>query len=90
MKDTTDREILTLLRTEKQADIGELAKQLYVSPSTVRRKLAAMQEKGLVTRIHGGVKIERRIRFFSEFHFPFASELLGKEKDRPFGDQTYQ
>ncbi len=35
-------------------------------------------------------KDQRRIRFFSEFHLPFASELLGKEKDRPFGDQTYQ
>ena len=80
MKDTIDREILTLLRTEKQADIGELAKQLYVSPSTVRRKLAAMQEKGLVTRIHGGVKINDEYDFFPSFTFRSHQNCLEKKK----------
>ena len=80
MKDTIDKEILTLLRAEKQADIGELAKQLFVSPSTVRRRLAALQEKGLVTRIHGGVKINDEYDFFPSFTFRSHQNCLEKKK----------
>lgn len=42
-----------LLRTGEVA-VDELAKHLNVSPSTIRRSLHALEQQGLLRRIHGG------------------------------------
>lgn len=47
-------QIIEYLKIHKKATIGELAKALFASESTVRRDLTEMQEAGLVARYHGG------------------------------------
>ena len=64
MREEQEREMLSLLQEKGHMKIEELAENLYVSPSTVRRKLSELQEKGLVTRTHGGVRINDENNFF--------------------------
>lgn len=80
MKDSQEKEILELLRQRKYADIDELAAALYVSSSTVRRKLTALQQKGLVTRTHGGVQLNDEYDFFPSFTFRSHQNCLEKKK----------
>lgn len=46
--------LLEILRQRKAAQLEDLARELSVSASTVRRDLEAMEQKGLVQRTHGG------------------------------------
>lgn len=80
MKDTQEKEILEILRSSKRADIDELASKLYVSASTVRRKLNSLAEKGLVTRMHGGVQINDEYDFLPSFTFRSHQNCLEKKK----------
>lgn len=48
-------EILEILRRYHYVTVNFLAEALYVSPSSIRRDLAAMEAQGLVKRNHGGV-----------------------------------
>ena len=80
MKDNQENEILELLRQKNHANIDEIAKSLYVSQSTVRRKLSALQEKGLVTRTHGGAQINDEHDFFPSFRFRSHQNSLEKKK----------
>ena len=80
MRDDQEREILGLLQEKQKMSIGELAERLFVSPSTVRRKLNALQEKGLVTRTHGGAQIDDESNFFPNFTFRSHQNSLEKKK----------
>ncbi|MBQ7642775.1 MAG: DeoR/GlpR transcriptional regulator [Clostridia bacterium] len=80
MKDTREDEILTILQEKQSATIEELAASLYTSPSTVRRKLNALQEKGLLTRTHGGAKIKEERNFFPTFSFRSRQNSYEKKK----------
>lgn len=75
-----EKEILDILRQNRHADIGELAAKLYVSASTVRRKLTDLQQKGLVTRTHGGVTLNDEYDFFPSFTFRSHQNCLEKKK----------
>ena len=46
--------IMNILKENKTANVGELAKVLFVSEATVRRDLTEMQKLGLIERSHGG------------------------------------
>lgn len=46
--------LLTTLRQRKAAQLDDLARELAVSPSTVRRDLDELERRGLVERTHGG------------------------------------
>lgn len=72
--------MLSLLQEKGHMKIEELAEHLYVSPSTVRRKLSELQEKGLVTRMHGGVRINDENNFFPSFTFRSHQNSLEKKK----------
>ena len=52
-------QILELLAATPALRIGEIAKRLYISEATVRRDLAAMEQKGLVERVYGGVTLKK-------------------------------
>ena len=52
MKENKEEEILGFLQERKYAEVGELAAKLYLSASTVRRRLTELEKKGLVTRAH--------------------------------------
>ncbi len=47
--------LLELIRVGRFASLPELAEQLAVSESTVRRDLDQLEEQGVARRIHGGV-----------------------------------
>ncbi len=48
--------LLRLLQANTFASVESLSERLYVSPLTVRRDLDALQEAGLVERMHGGAR----------------------------------
>ena len=49
-------EIIHLINTKGSISIQELAKATYASPSTIRRDVEKLEQKGLLRRHHGGVK----------------------------------
>ena len=80
MKDTQEKELLQLLQDREYATIEEIAEALYVSPSTVRRKLNLLQSKGLVTRTHGGAQLNNNNNFFPSFTFRVHQNSFEKKK----------
>lgn len=50
-------QILDLLKDQQYVTVPFLCKRLYASSATIRRDLADMSEKGLLTRIRGGAKL---------------------------------
>ena len=50
-------EIFAIIKERKSVSVNELAKELFVSPATIRRDLNAMEKTGLVRRSHGGAII---------------------------------
>ena len=80
MKENQEKEILELLQNNQYASIEELAGKLYVSPSTVRRKLNSLQQKGLVTRTHGGAQLNDDNNFFPSFTFRVHQNSFEKKK----------
>lgn len=48
------KRVLTQLRTQGTANVGELADEFAVSLSTIRRDLRDLQDRGLLARVHGG------------------------------------
>ena len=54
--------VARILRRQRIVHVEEFSAKLGVSPATVRRDLAEMEEMGLLTRVHGGaVSAERRL-----------------------------
>lgn len=80
MKDNYESELLNILQKNRSATIEELSALTYVSPSTVRRKLTVMQQKGLVTRVHGGAQINDENNFFPSFTFRSHQNSFEKKK----------
>jgi DeoR/GlpR family transcriptional regulator of sugar metabolism len=54
---TRQDELLNYLRTFRTGHVAELSQVLGASPSTIRRDLDELQERGLVERVHGGATI---------------------------------
>jgi DeoR/GlpR family transcriptional regulator of sugar metabolism len=54
---TRQDELLSYLRTFRTGHVAELSQVLGASPSTIRRDLDELQERGLVERVHGGASI---------------------------------
>ncbi len=80
MKENLESLILQILQGEQYVSIETLAEKLYVSPSTVRRKLTSMQEKGLIIRTHGGAKLQDSNNFSPNFTFRIHQNSLAKKK----------
>ena len=80
MKENQEKEILELLQNNQYATIDELAEKLYVSPSTIRRKLNSLKQKGLVTRTHGGAQLNDDNNFFPSFTFRVHQNSFEKKK----------
>ena len=80
MKDNQEKDILELLQAQEYVSIDEIAQKLYVSPSTVRRKLNALQNKGLITRTHGGAQLNNNNNFFPSFTFRVHQNSFEKKK----------
>ncbi|MBR2322094.1 MAG: DeoR/GlpR transcriptional regulator [Clostridia bacterium] len=80
MSDIQEKEILTLIQDKQVLTVEELSKTLYISPSTVRRKLQKLQNKGLVIRTRGGAKINDASNFLPSFSFRTHQNSLEKKK----------
>ena len=80
MKENYEQEILKILQTCQYAEIDELSKRLFVSPSTIRRKLTVLQNKGLIIRTHGGAQINDENNFFPSFTFRSHQNSFEKKK----------
>ena len=51
-------QVIRLLAQNRMLSVTDLARELAVSPATVRRDLQDMQQRGLLNRLHGGATIE--------------------------------
>lgn len=80
MKETKEKQILEILQTQEYATVLELASILSTSTSTIRRMLEALQSKGLVTRTHGGVKLNGENAFSPSFSFRIHQNSFEKKK----------
>lgn len=58
--------ILALLEKRQQASVSELSDLLLVSPATIRRDLADLEDLGQVTRVHGGAILSEQ--YASQMH----------------------
>lgn len=81
MKENQEKEFLQFLQNRQYATIEELSRALFISPSTVRRKLDALEKKGFVTRTHGGVRINDENNFSPSFTFRIHQNSLEKKKN---------
>ena len=80
MKISQEKKVLEILETQQYASVDELSAILRVSASTVRRALEILQQKGLVTRTHGGVKINSDNNFSPNFTFRIHQNTFEKKK----------
>jgi len=54
------QQILETARAHGRVEVAELARDLSVTPETVRRDLTALERRGVVRRVHGGaIPVER-------------------------------
>lgn len=67
--------ILNILRSDRSASVTNLAQQLYVSESTIRRDLNTLTSKGLVRRVFGGVVLLENEQANS-MYVPFYSSTM--------------
>lgn len=80
MSEQQNKEILSFIQEKQYASVEDIASSLYVSPSTVRRKLTKLQEMGLVVRTRGGAKISDTSNFLPSFSFRTHQNSLEKKK----------
>ena len=80
MKLTQEKKVLEILETQQYSSVDELSTILCVSTSTIRRTLEILQNKGLVTRTHGGVKINSDNNFSPSFTFRIHQNSFEKKK----------
>ncbi len=80
MKDNNFNEILELLEKQNYASVLEISEKLYISPSTVRRTLDDLQEKGLIIRKHGGAQILVENNYYPSFSYRSHKNSIEKKK----------
>ena len=51
--------IMERIRSDGSVAVGDLARELAVSPATIHRDLRILAEEGLVERVHGGARLPR-------------------------------
>lgn len=79
MNDLQTKKILEYLQNKQYATIEKMSADFLVSPSTIRRRLDELQKKELITRTHGGAKINATNDFFPSFTFRSHENALEKK-----------
>jgi DeoR family transcriptional regulator, fructose operon transcriptional repressor len=74
------QQILGRARAEGRVDVTSLARELDVTPETIRRDLTALERHGLLRRVHGGAIPVERLGF--ERDLADRETLQSAEKDR--------
>lgn len=80
MNDLIENQLLEVIREKKFIKTEELSKIFSVSSSTIRRALTDLQNKGLITRAHGGAQINDEKNYFPNFSFRSHQNSLEKKK----------
>ncbi len=75
-----EEKILQILHEKNSVSIDEFAGIIQVSPSTIRRKLENLQNKGLVRRTHGGAILNDEKNFLPSFTLRSHQNILEKKK----------
>ncbi|MDK2824576.1 MAG: hypothetical protein PWP71_2494 [Clostridia bacterium] len=72
--------IINVLKENGKVEVEELSQKLKVSPMTIRRDLAYLEEKGIVLRTHGGAVYSNILNY----EIPYINkEVINKaEKER--------
>jgi DeoR/GlpR family transcriptional regulator of sugar metabolism len=74
-------ELLRLLRARGQVSVKALSHHFQISEDTVRRDLALLAERGLLTRTHGGaVALERAVDRDATFAQPMSARISEKRR----------
>ena len=68
LKDERLQKIVQTIEKQNIISISDITKMMNVTEMTVRRDLKQLQEKGLLTRIHGGAKRRQKILFTELSH----------------------
>ncbi|WP_155987845.1 DeoR/GlpR family DNA-binding transcription regulator [Gorillibacterium massiliense] len=55
--------IMEMLLAQKEISVNELSERLQVTGKTIREDLARLEEKGLLTRVHGGAVLAQSDQF---------------------------
>ena len=79
MKDL-EKELLSLLEERGSMSVEEIARVLYISPSTVRRHLASLHRDGLIRRTHGGAELDAGGHLLPSFASRFRQNSMEKKK----------
>ncbi len=80
MNDILEKRLLEELQKKEFIKTEELAEILNVSSSTVRRGLNQLKSKGLISRTHGGAKMNDDKNYFPNFSFRSHQNSLEKKK----------
>jgi DeoR/GlpR family transcriptional regulator of sugar metabolism len=71
--------LLQILRKQSGLRVPELAEALGVSKGTIRNDLEALENEGLLTRVHGGAFLGQRVPGFDS---PFGARYQEKQTDK--------
>ena len=71
-------QIITFLTQYESIGVSELSNLLDVSPATIRRQLAKLEEKGLLTRTHGGASLIHPITYELPYEKRAAHQVNAK------------
>lgn len=77
--DAKDNEILHLIATSFVTS-KEIADRLFMSESTVRRRLSGLEKAGLVIRTHGGAVLNKNQQLHKNLPLYFRAMQLDEEK----------
>ena len=80
MNETQEKTVLSLLERQQYASVEELSAALAVSASTTRRILEGLQNRKLITRTHGGAKLNDANNAAPSFTFRIHQNLFEKKK----------
>lgn len=73
-----EKEIMNLLEKNNYATVEYLAKEVHISPSSIRRDLKRLELKGLIARSYGGAEIKKSVN--KQIPFYLRSHKNTKEK----------
>jgi DeoR family transcriptional regulator of aga operon len=76
------KQILHLLLKQGKGSIEELATAVDASPASVRRDLIALEERGLVNRVHGGAEVAGKMAYQ-----PFRFDAAFSQREERFSDE---
>ena len=70
--------IIEALNQRGYISVDELAKQLYVSPATVRRDLSELEKEGFLNRTHGGASFISQDHMITSLDYRTKWNMEGK------------